>query len=135
MKRAQQGFTLIELMIVVAIIGILAAIAVPAFQRNVQKSRFAESLSVSDGYKGTVSLCVSTTSTNTGCNADTNGIAALPTTMPTNVASMSVTNGVITVTSTAAAGGYTSVIEPRLDGGIVRWLQTGTCAAADVKYC
>ena len=138
MKRAQQGFTLIELMIVVAIIGILAAIAVPAFQKNVQKSRFAESLSVSDGYKGTVALCVSTTSTNIGCNANTNGIPALPTIAPTNVvlgAGTYVTDGVISVTSTAAAGGYTSVITPALDGGIVRWVQSGTCAAADVKYC
>ena len=135
MKRAQQGFTLIELMIVVAIIGILAAIAIPAFQKNVQKSRFAESLSISDGYKTAVGLCVNTLSTLTGCSADSNGIPALPATMPTNVASITVTNGVITVTSTAAAGGYTSLITPVLDNGIIRWDQTGTCSGGTVKYC
>ena len=138
MKRAQQGFTLIELMIVVAIIGILAAIAVPAFQRNVQKSRFAESLAMSDGYKTAVALCVNLAGgVLTGCDANSNGIAALPGTMPTNVnaTGTSVTNGIITIVSTTAAGGYTTVITPALDGGVIRWAQSGSCAAADVKFC
>ena len=137
MKRAQQGFTLIELMIVVAIIGILAAIAVPAFQKNVQKSRFAEALSMSDGYKTAVALCVNTLSTLTGCSANSNGIPALPATMPTNVnaTGTSVTDGVITIVSSGAAGGYTTVITPVLDGGVIRWTQSGTCSDTAVKYC
>ena len=138
MKRAQQGFTLIELMIVVAIIGILAAIAIPAFQKNVEKSKFAEALSMAQGYKTAVALCFNTLGVREGCNANTNGIPALPAAMPTNVAAgvgTFVTDGVINITAVAAAGGYTSVMTPTLDGGVIKWVQSGTCSGAAVKYC
>ena len=57
-KANQQGFTLIELMIVIAIIGILAAVALPAYQNYVSKAKFSEVLSVGETYKTAVSLCV-----------------------------------------------------------------------------
>ncbi|MEC8849552.1 MAG: prepilin-type N-terminal cleavage/methylation domain-containing protein [Pseudomonadota bacterium] len=130
-KQMQKGFTLIELMIVVAIIGILAAIAIPAYQDYVRKARFAESVSVSNGYKTAVTECLNDTGGLDACDAGTAPVPAAPATMPANVSSITVVDGVITVTATAAAGGYTSVITPVVDGATVRWTQTGTCLAAN----
>ncbi len=72
-QRAQQGFTLIELMIVVAIIGILAAIAIPAYQDYVAKAQGSEAFSLLDGLKtpmveaaGTNDACTNVTGNLTG---------------------------------------------------------------------
>jgi len=78
MKKAQQGFTLIELMIVIAIIGILAAIALPAYQTYTNKAKFSEVVLAASNQKTAVEVCGQTVATtanfNTECIGGSNGV-------------------------------------------------------------
>ena len=96
MKRVQQGFTLIELMIVVAIVGILAAIALPAYQDYVVRSKMSEAEAAIAACKTSVSEYVSTHAA--AFPADITA-AGCSTSSTHYMASLTVTNGVIVATS------------------------------------
>ncbi len=97
MKKLQQGFTLIELMIVVAIIGILAAIAIPAYQDYTIRSQVSEGLSLAAAAKAAVAESF----LNTGVPPATRTVAGMspnaPDTQGKYVTQVAVANGVITV--------------------------------------
>jgi type IV pilus assembly protein PilA len=101
MKSLQKGFTLIELMIVIAIIGILAAIAIPAYQDYTVRAQVTEGLSLASAAKATISESF----TNTGiAPADRTAAGMSPNATDTSgnyVVSLLVTNGVITITYSA----------------------------------
>jgi len=78
MKSAQQGFTLIELMIVVAIIGILAAVAIPAYQDYTIRAKITEAIGFGAAAKTSVTECLLSTATTDEC--DDNAKVGLPAT-------------------------------------------------------
>ena len=111
-KQVQKGFTLIELMIVVAIIGILAAVAIPAYQDYTVRAKVTEGLSLASGLKVTVA---DNAANGIALNNNTPGVNPAPAfTATRNVATLVVAlNGEITAGTTVAAGGGTIVLAPR----------------------
>ena len=133
MKTMQKGFTLIELMIVIAIIGILAAIAIPAYQDYTIRAKVSEGLNLA----GSAKLAVAETYDSTGTwgpNHIALGLPQASSITGNNVASVSAAgDGSITITYNAsglgpAADGQTVILDPStaLPGSLVWSCNTGT---------
>jgi type IV pilus assembly protein PilA len=125
--KLQKGFSLIELMVVVAIIGILSVIAIPSYQSYTQRARFAEVISTTDAFKTAVALALQEGDSLSELTNGAHGIPASPNATK-NLASIKVKNGVITSTSTAVAGAATYILKPNADGS--EWTVEGTCVTS-----
>jgi type IV pilus assembly protein PilA len=140
MQQVQKGFTLIELMIVVAIIGILAAVAVPAYQNYTIKARYTEVVNATAPFKTAVELCVQTGNCN---NAGAVLVPATGARAAVEVPNDAGASGAVTSITVGAAGAITAtpvaqngitaaddyILTPTISGtGGVTWVRTGGCS-------
>ena len=145
--NAQKGFTLIELMIVIAIIGILAAIALPAYQTYTKKAKFTEVVLAVSSVKTAVDTCFQTRGELTlqKCNSlakvgvDKNGVEAgtqvASVTMPGDTNDADTTaiitgTAVVALADTTGSAGATYTLTPTASNGSLTWVEGGTCIAA-----
>jgi prepilin-type N-terminal cleavage/methylation domain-containing protein len=127
MRKKNCGFTLLELLIVIAIIGILVAIALPSYEHYLKQARFTEVILATVPYKTAVSLALQDGIAMNAINNNENGVPAVPP-ATNNLASLTVVEGTITATATNRAGADTYVLTPNANGS--QWAVSGSCLDA-----
>lgn len=141
MKKVQQGFTLIELMIVVAIIGILAAIAIPSYNTYTKKAKFSEVVQATSPVKLAVEACYQDQGGLANCTAGSNGVPPDAGSNGKYVLSVTetatATSAIITGTSSTLvdpATAYTFILTGTVpaagSSNLLDWAKSGTCANA-----
>jgi len=114
MKKYSKGFTLLELMIVLAIVGILATVAVPQYLEYTKRAKFSDVIAQTVPQKMAVGLCIQENNTLDPCDSGYGDISSITT--PTGqVQSLSVSNGSITATGIQAVGGAVYKLDPVYD--------------------
>ncbi len=130
------GFTLIELMIVIAIIGILASVAVPMYGNYTKRAKFADVINQTSTYKTAVSLCVQDNNTNVGCDHNTNGI---PNAIANkgDLASLTVSDGQITAIGNGEVDNADFILTPTWTASTntLDWVVDAASTCGEAQLC
>lgn len=122
-----QGFSLIELMIVIGIISILASIAIPSYRQYTARARFSEVMTQTEPFKIAIALALQEGVPLEEISLGTHGIPSAPLANK-NLASIAIENGAIIATGTALTKNATYVLTPNEDGS--HWDISGSCLAS-----
>jgi len=149
MQKVQQGFTLIELMIVVAIIGILASIAIPAYQTYIAKAQFSEVILATSGVKSAIEVCAQSGGAITNCDdlagatfdgGVSTAVAGATNGTSVNSVAVGISGTVATITATPNAvkglvAGDTYILDGNYSGGSVTWTLDSSAGCYNKGYC
>lgn|SRR3990167_8052648 len=128
MKKTSNGVTILELLMVLAVVGVLAAIAIPAYQNYLQRAYYNKIVTAMTPFKDGITECYETTHSLNKCDGGSNHVPANITTSTGPISSIIITNGVITATPIETHGITTTdtyILTPTIVNDKLIWVSSG----------